>query len=282
MQYTIEKNGVKITADTLGAELTEIKVDGNEKVWQNETGAWAGHAPLLFPVCGRRTIVKDGKEYQTGLHGFARKTEFSFKGKGDNYLEFSLVSSDKTKAEYPYEFDLTVRYEVTEKGVKGYYIVSNTGKEDMYFSCGSHESFALDSDVDDYEIEFEKEEKLINLLHDDMGRLTGETTDYGTKKTLALPKGYLQEGRTLIFGDISSTFVKLNEIGGKTLAKFTFEKCKNLLLWRADGTSKYICIEPWATLPERVGKTDELSTIKGVIKVAPGETKTVSREIEYK
>ncbi len=281
MQYTIEKKGVKITADTLGAELVEIKVNGKEKLWQNETGAWAGHAPLLFPICGRRTIVKSGKHYQTGLHSFARKTEFPLLEQGEDYLLFTLSSNETTKAEYPYDFCLKVRYQITDNGVESSYIVKNTGKEDLYFSCGSHESFVLDSDVDGYEIEFEKEENLINLLHDDMGRLTGETTDYGVRKTLALPKDYLQEGRTLIFGDIQSKQVKLNKITGETVAVFSFEYCNNLLLWRADGQSNYICIEPWGTLPETVGKPEELSAIKNIIKVKQGETTTVSRKIEY-
>jgi galactose mutarotase-like enzyme len=282
MKYTIENNGVKITADTLGAELVEIKVNGKEKLWQNETGAWAGHAPLLFPICGRRTIVVDGKNYETGLHSFARKTEFSLVEQGKDYLVFELSANEKTKAEYPYDFHLQVRYQIIEQGVESSYIVKNTGEKDLYFSCGSHESFALDSDVDGYEIEFEQEENLVNLLHDDMGRLTGATTDYGAHKNFALPKEYLQEGRTLIFGDIASRFVKLNKITGETVAVFSFEYCKNLLIWRADGQSNYICIEPWGTLPETVGKTEELSSIKNIIKVANGETKTISRKIEYR
>lgn len=282
MRYTVEKKGVKITVDSLGAELVEVQVDGKEKLWQNETGAWAGHAPLLFPICGRRTIVKGGKHYQTGLHSFARKTEFSLLEQGEDYLLFTLSSSDTTKAEYPFDFCLQVRYQIKDKGFTACYEVQNTGKEDLYFSCGSHESFALDSDVDGYEIEFEREENLVNLLHDDMGRLTGETVDYGARKTLALPKDYLQEGRTLIFGDIQSKQVKLKKIKGETVAVFSYEYCNNLLLWRADGDSKYICIEPWGTLPETIGKPEEISTMKDIIRVGVGETKIVSREIEYK
>ena len=282
MKYTVENNGVKLTADTLGAELVELQVDGKEKLWQNETGAWAGHAPLLFPICGRRTIVKDGKHYQTGLHSFARKTEFALLEQGKDYLVFILSSNEQTRKEYPYEFCLKVRYQIIDCGVESSYIVENTGKEAMYFSCGSHESFALDSDVDGYEIEFEKAENLINLLHDDIGKLTGETMDYGRAKKLALPKDYLQEGRTLIFGDIASKQVKLNKITGETVAVFTFEYCNNLLVWRADGRSNYICIEPWGTLPETVGKTEELSSIKNIIKVTNGETKRISRKIEYR
>ena len=281
MQYSIEKNNVKITVDTLGAELIEVQVDGKEKLWQNQTGAWSGHAPLLFPVCGRRTVVKDGKQYVTGLHGFARKTQFFLSDKGEDYLEFCLLSDEKTKAEYPYDFCLKVRYEIVERGVGSKYIVTNTGKEDLYFSCGSHESFALEKDVDAYEIEFETQEKLVNLHHDDAGRLTGKTTDYGCQQTLALPKDYLQEGRTLIFTGIQSRAVKLNALGGKTLAELRYENCKNLLIWRADGASKFICIEPWGCLPETVGKLEELSQIDGIIKVQAGQTESVSRKIKY-
>ena len=56
MKYTVENNGVKLTADTLGAELVELQVDGKEKLWQNITlpltispGTWAFPKPP-FPV----------------------------------------------------------------------------------------------------------------------------------------------------------------------------------------------------------------------------------------
>ena len=92
MQYTVKNNRVEITVDTLGAELVSVKVDGKERLWQNESGAWAGHAPLLFPVCGRSAVVKNGEKYILGLHGFARKTQFVFKEQGEDFISFALSS----------------------------------------------------------------------------------------------------------------------------------------------------------------------------------------------
>ena len=39
---------------TKGAELISYEVAGEEKIYQGKEGFWAGSAPVLFPICGRR------------------------------------------------------------------------------------------------------------------------------------------------------------------------------------------------------------------------------------
>ena len=283
MQYTVKKGRVEITVDTLGAELISVKVDCKERLWQNESGAWAGHAPVLFPVCGRSAVVKNGEKYILWLHGFARKTQFVFKDQGEGFISFSLTSDETTYKEFPYAFVFKVTYTLLDGGVKTTYTVENPAEETLYFSCGSHESFALDKDVGEYEIVFEKEENLVHYYHNDEGKLTGKTKDYGKVKNFPLPADFLSEGRTLIFKDVFSRKVTLQEKSGKEIAVFSYEQCGNLLLWRASANSKYICIEPWCNLPDYVaGKDVEFADKAGVLALEKGKSVAISREINYK
>ena len=267
MDYTITNGKTSVTVTDLGAEAISVIVDGKERLWQNPTGEWAGHAPLLFPVCGHFGVTVDGVSYPIKAHGFAKRETFTLKEKGADFLTFSLRANEETKKVFPFEFIFNVTYRIECNTLAIEYLVENPSDKPLYFACGGHETFALDSDVDGYEIEFEKEENLVHYYHDKNGCLTGETKAYGNGKPFPLPIDFLQNGETLIFKDVRSRRVNLARKGGKPLASVTFEGFDNLLLWRQD-EAKYICIEPWTNVPDYAGAPDkEFSQKEGVYKV---------------
>ena len=71
MLHTIKDGNLSVTVNDEGAEFVNIVYNGKEKLWQNDNGSWAGHAPVFFPACGRCAVVVDGKFYSRKLHGFA-------------------------------------------------------------------------------------------------------------------------------------------------------------------------------------------------------------------
>ena len=281
MQYVIYNDSLSCTIDSLGAEIVSVIKDGKERVWQNQTGDWAGHGPILFPVCGHCGVKVNGVEYPIGAHGFANHKEFSLVNKTEKQLVLALENDEETKKVYPFAFRLEVCYALQENTVSVSYRVVNPAETPLYFACGGHESFALNGGVENYEITFEKQEQLVHYFHDDGGYMTGETQSYGTLKTLPLPEAFLQEGRTLIFKGIASRKVWLCEKGGKKLAEITFNGFDNLLVWHA-GKAPFVCIEPWTNLPDPANVADvEFSEKAGVIKVEGKSEKTLVRTISY-
>ena len=78
----------------MGAELTSIKVNGVQKLFQGERVKkengeiyWGRQAPILFPTVGKlknnKTYI-DGKEYFMNQHGFARDMNFKVIEKTNN------------------------------------------------------------------------------------------------------------------------------------------------------------------------------------------------------
>ena len=63
MKYTVKNKTLSVTVDSYGAEMVSVEYNGKERLWQNATGEWAGHAPLLFPVCGHFGVTVDGVSY---------------------------------------------------------------------------------------------------------------------------------------------------------------------------------------------------------------------------
>ncbi len=282
MQYTIKNGNVSVTAETFGAELISVKKNGKEWVWQNTNGAWGKHGPLLFPVCGHCGVKVNGVEYPIKAHGFASKMEFTLTEKSENSMQFTLQANEETKAVYPYEFRFTVTYTLEGDTLSIGFDMENLVDTPLYFACGGHESFNIDSeDISAYELRFEKTEKLLSFLHNDNGYLTGETLSFGETDVLVLPDDFLQEGRTLIFRDVNSRKVTLAKKGGEAVLDVTFDGFSNLLLWRAKN-SPYICIEPWTNLPDPADMPDiEFSEKYGVYKVEGKGKKVLVRTLTY-
>ena len=281
MIYTIKNEKLVVSVDSYGAEAVSVIANGKEWIWQNSTGDWAGHSPILFPVCGHFGVTVNGKSYPIGAHGFVRKTECTLSSIGDDYIDFLIEANDATKAVYPFDFTLHIIYRISGANLTVEYVVENPSDMPLYFACGSHESYALDRNVDGYELVFEKEEEFVHYYHDDGGYLTGETKNFGSGKAFALPRDFLQNSATLIFKNIKSREVFLCQKGGRALAKAHFDGFANLLLWRA-GDSPFICIEPWTNLPDFAGEADkEFATKEGVIEVAPKSVKRMMHSVEY-
>lgn len=281
MQYSIQNERLSITADTKGGELVSVQFDGKEKLWQNENGSWAGHAPLLFPFCGQFHVVVEGKEYEYRPHGFAKKSEFTLFEQSADTLTFALASSEATKAFYPFDFLFLVTYKLCGDTLEVYYDVKNTGDKALYFACGAHDSFALPEAVRNYQIHFEKDEAFDHYVHHKHNTLTGEIKNLGAGKVFDIPEDYLVNDSTVIFGKIQSRSVRLCHKNGTPVAEISFPDFSNLLIWRSEG-AQMVCVEPWTNLPDTEGKFDiELKDKFGVFEVAAGDTKRITRSIKY-
>ena len=193
-------------------------------------------------------------------------------------LTFS--SNAETKKLYPYDFSFTVIYSIRKTTLYIDYIIKNTGKNTMYYGCGGHESFNIEGMLDDYSIEFQKEENLFRFFHDGEGYLTGETTTYPLSKRLSFKEIRVDDSETLIFKGVRSGWCKLVKNTGETVAKTCFKGFNDLLFWRPDG-APVICMEPWSNLPDRIGETTDFREKEGILPLVAGAKKVIKRKIIY-
>ena len=281
MEYTIKSEALQVSIATKGAELVSVLHNGKEMLWQNQNGEWSGHAPILFPVCGHFGFIKGGKEYPMPAHGFVRKAEFKLVEQRENAVTFVLTSSEKTKELYPYDFEFFASYTVNGATLLISYTIKNISDKEMLFSCGAHESFMLDGQVNEYKLVFPQEEHFVHYPHDDDGYLTGETMDFGTGKEYLITDKDLLNDETLIFKGLKSGRVKLCKKTGEEVADIAFPGFENLLLWRP-GLAEMVCVEPWLNLPDEVGNTQEFEQKDGVQRIPAYGERKFERRIEYK
>lgn len=276
MDYLIKKDNISITVNSKGAQMTSIIFNAKERLWQNENGSWGKHAPILFPHAGKCSVVVNGTHYPDQFHGFGRDLEFDLLDLQKDSITQILKNSDFTKNTYPFDFNLTIKYTCLDNGVLIEQTVKNPSKEVIYFFIGAHESYALDSEVENYYVEFENEEEFNeNVIN------TGSV--YGCNhNAIDLGSSMLENASTIVLHNIKSRKVWLKRKKDDSLvAETTFPGFPNLLLWHSLG-SKMICIEPWMNMPDKPEDEEkEFKDKEHVIKVEPNQEVTLTRVIKY-
>ncbi|MGN1202901.1 MAG: aldose 1-epimerase family protein, partial [Eubacterium sp.] len=146
-----------------GAQLNSLVKNGREYLWQGNPDYWAGQAPVCFPIVG---VLPDGKAAAFGKecnmkrHGVARINPFEIYEQHKNSVTFIQKSSDNTKAQFPFDYELKIKYTINGDTVTNEYIVTNIGQEKLPFVIGGHPAFncPIDNDecFEDYKVVFDK------------------------------------------------------------------------------------------------------------------------------
>ncbi len=279
---TISNENLKVEISSLGAEIQSVKQNGEELIWEGDPAVWSGHSPLLFPICGglkEDRYIYAGKEYTLPKHGFARHSEFQVEEVTTDRAVFSLQSSEETKKAYPFDFLLTVTYQLEGEKLLVTYDVRNLTDGEMYFSIGSHEAYACPNGIEEYSVIFEKEENLDAVVLDG-NTLSDQTVRIGEKvRELPLRYEYFAVD-ALVFINLESRAATLrNHRTGKEI-KVEFPGADYFLIWTKP-QAKYICLEPWCGCPDFTKSSYEIAEKRGIIRVAKGETCTRKHTIQF-
>lgn len=271
MIYTIENEFLTASVSSVGAELQSLKrkADGDEYIWQGDPDVWSGHSPLLFPVVGRLkgdAFIYEGRKYDLGKHGFARKTEFEADQQSGSRLTLTLKSGAH-KEMYPFDFTLEVCFELTSMQLKVTHRVMNEGRKEMFFSLGAHPGF--NCDMGDW-IEFPEDETAWAYKLDDETKLRTETKiEQGVSGHRLTVTEEIFAHDALIFEGLRSDSVSLF-CGGKKRVTVDFGSAPCLGVWAKPG-AKYVCIEPWHGVDDSASATGVLSGKKQIVKLAAGD-----------
>lgn len=279
MNYKISNGCVQITVSDVGAELQSVKKDGREYLWQGDARYWEERSPLLFPYVGRFTEGKyllGGREYEMGIHGFARKLPYHVIYQEEDMITFELRDNEDTYKMYPYHFILQVSYELQEQEIEISYRVSNCSNETMYFGIGGHPGLQVPLEegleFSDYYLEFGGVSRPERIGHTPACFLSGTNTEFlleeGRRIKLA---HYLFDDDAVVLQNMSDE-VTLGSDKGSRKVKVSYPDMPYLGIWHAPKTeAPYVCIEPWTSLPSRQDIIEELKYKSDLIRLAAGE-----------
>jgi galactose mutarotase-like enzyme len=260
-----------------GAELKSLvsAATGREYIWHGDPAWWNGSAPVLFPVIGGLKggeYTHEGRSYKLPSHGFARTSEFTVARTSADSAELTLVASPKTREAYPFDFRLTVAFQLEHAGLAVRYDVANTGTGRMYFSIGSHPAFLVPfagGALENYYVLFEREENLERWFFKD-GMLTAGKTEevLENSRTLSLPRTAFDQGIMVFKHPVSREFTIANSRSSHAIKVLT-DGVPYLGVWSKPGGAPFLCIEPWHGIPDMSDTSGDIAEKEGIISLEP-------------
>lgn len=277
----IENDDLKVSLHPKGAEIHRIdnKNDGLNYMWKRDPRQWANSAPILFPIVGALNNNEcriNGKTYSMTQHGFSRHTEYQIVDQTDSSVTFELKSNEEIAKQYPYLFDLKVKYEVIGSKLVCHMNVKNIDKEEIYFQIGGHPAFACPfnegEDINSYYMEFEKKENAICKYIDveKKGMSTKETKFFENENRFFI-RQTLFANDAIVLKDLISSYVDLKSVENNKCLRFHFKNFNHLGIWAAKHVGDLIAIEPWVGHIDYVGFEGEFKDKEGVVKLQPNE-----------
>jgi len=269
----LECGKLVVDVKSFGAELTSLKYNGKEFLWDADKKYWGRHAPILFPIVGKlldNTTIIDGKEYSMGQHGFGRDSEFREVEKSDNKVTYLLSYSDETLKVYPYKFELYISYEIYDNKVKVTYKVKNIDDKEIFFSVGGHPAFRWPlvegENFEDYYIEFDKNETQ-KFIKNDSGCLSYEDElTLNNENKIELDKSKFDID-TFVFKNLNSTKVSFKSKKSSASVSIYFDGFPYLGIWSPKNDAPFICLEPWYGVADFINHDKNFKTKEGILKL---------------
>lgn len=280
MNINLISDKLTATIATKGAELTSLKKEGKEYIWEGNPEFWGKHSPILFPIVGTlkdNSYIYNDKHYELSRHGFARDNDFHSSEISKNSAVFSFSSSIETLKQYPFDFELKITYTLDDDSLIVKYEVTNNGLSKMPFSIGGHPAFALPNNFEDYSLHFENDQSITSYsLKGDL--LSDETTTFDLIEK-QLPLTYsLFANDALIFKKLNSEKIQIRE-NQKPIVEIRLNDFPNLGIWTKNN-APFLCIEPWFGYSDLLTSNGDLFKKEGIIILNPKERFETSFEVK--
>lgn len=285
---------LEIVTSPIGAELTSIKYNSEERLHQGESVLdkegkvfWKRHAPVLFPIVGslkNNTTYIDGKKYQMSQHGFARDMVFDIVNISEREHTYVLKYNEDTLKMYPYKFELYISYIIEDNKLTIIYKVKNLDIRPIYFGIGGHPAFIIDLKNNKYKVEFENEENNIKFSQLDAGLISYKNNYINNSlmsnnRCIEISKDTFSHDAIIMSG-LSSRKLRLYENNIEKL-EFEFGQFKYLSLW-SKKNAPFLCIEPWQTTADYTDSNQDFTLKKDNIKLEVNEEYKCSYSIIFK
>ena len=290
MRYTIENEYIRLTVDTFGAQIVSVirKCDGVEHMWQADPTVWGYHSPILFPHAGKvvdGVIEAKGGRYESGQHGFARLMEHEAVDKTQDTIVLELCSNEETLKKFPYEFRLQSAFTIEGDTVHHTLSVENLDEEKLPFGIGFHPAFALPFDeghtAGDYELRFSEMESPLCLGCRPKGLVHGDCYYLGTNiQTIPIDENLFADDSHCMV-NLRSRTLGIYEKGTGRGVVCDISDFPYTLIWSKPGMPRFVCIEPWQSLPSPENGTSDWNTKPAAAILLPGEVYSTTMSTSF-
>ena len=289
-EFTIENEYLKVTVTTWGAQVRSVirKLDGVEHIWQADKSVWGYHAPILFPHAGK---VVDGKiearggVYESGQHGFARLMEHDFVEQTEDTIVLELCANEETLAKFPYDFRLVSTFSLEGDTLHHSLTVENLDDVKLPFGIGYHPAFTVPFDdkhvATDYELRFDEMESPLCVNCLPTGLVQRDHYCLGSNITAIPVDEQLFANDSHCMVNLKSRTLGLYEKGTGRGVVCDISEFPYTLIWSKPGMPRFVCIEPWHSLPSFEGSSRSWEEKPAAAILNPGEGWTTTLSMSF-
>lgn len=275
----LDNEFLTVTINPKGAELTGLfnKETQLEYMWSGDPAVWGKHSPVLFPIVGTlkdNSYTYNQRSFSLPRHGFARERNFTVDEHNSDEAVFALESDEESRAVFPFDFRLRLKYSLLGNSLSVTYEVQNPGDHELFFSIGAHPAFKLPlvpgTEYEDYFLEFEQKETSDRWPISKDGLIERSSLPLLTNSAVLPLSRELFNKDALVLKSLKSSMIRLRS--GKTPhgLEFVFSGFPFLGLWAAKG-GDFVCIEPWCGISDSVDSDQVLEHKEGINKLVPKE-----------
>lgn len=284
MLHTLHNDQLWVQVSAHGAEPMHLRdKTGTELLWQGDPAVWPRRAPLLFPFIGRlknETYTVGGQAYHIPIHGFGPDSDFTPVEQSDTALTLRLTDSDATRAQYPFAFQLDVRFTLDGNRLTKACTMTNRSDVPLAYELGGHEGYrvalAADECAADAYIDCGVETVLHPYCSDEALYLLDKTREVPLENGRLYLRPGLFDQDALILSDLKQRSLTLVQAHGQRRITVDFDDFDYVGIWSHPTIpSDYVCIEPWSSLPDFHAPGTELTEKWGVRTLAPGVSETL-------
>ena len=257
-EFIIENEYLKVTVTTWGGQVKSVirKCDGVEHVWQADPEVWGYHGPVLFPHCGKLVDGKleaKGRIFESAQHGFARLMEHEPVEHTQDVVVLELCANEETMGKFPYDFRLVSTFSLEGDTLHHTLTVENLDEDKMPFGIGYHPGYAVPFDdkhvATDYELRFSEMESPLCLNCLPTGLLQKDHYHLGMNITSIPVDEQLFANDSHCMASLKSQTLGIYEKGTGRGVVCDISQFPYTLIWSKPGMPKFVCIEPWHSLP---------------------------------
>lgn len=249
----IENNKYFVKFNLMGGQISRFrdKLLDLEYIYDLIDDDWGYSTPTLFPIIGSSYDQKyhfNGQVTSMKNHGILRDKKFELISHKNNEVLLRLSANQETLKEYPYYFNIDIKYTLEDNKLIVEYEISNEGVIDMPFNFGLHPAFKIpiqkDLKFDDYDVVFSSETKLAGH---------GPFVNEGLISKIKLDKELFKEFPTWIYHNLSSPKIGLTD--GKHGVWVSAVGFPITAIWsKPSKSSKFVCLEPWLGIAKKIEK----------------------------
>ena len=280
--FKLRSTTVEIIINPLGAEIQQLKhaTHGNV-LWQKNDQIWNRFAPILFPIVGRLMndqYTLNDQSYTMRQHGFARDQVFQVIEHSEDSITLRLTDNEQTRAQYPFRFELLVKYTLFQDTLEIEHRVTNLDTANLYYSLGGHPGFHIEGKLSEYYLDFGADYSLKQHL------ITGNYYNGKTKEIQLSRKFQLSDdlftSDAIVIKSPPFKSIGFGKTNGPKLLTLHCDTWTAVGLWTKPG-APFFCIEPWWGWADTLNSSGNMKEKEGIISLEPGTHSTHQFSIEF-